>query len=421
MNLLLIHQSFVDPHHAGGTRHFELSSNLVRAGHAVTIVAGNVNYLTGQRFVDTWAPYAVQQLEGVRILRAYVYPALHRSFLWRIVSFLSFMFSSVYAGLRAGPVDVVMGTSPPIFQLFSAWLVAALRRRPLLLEIRDLWPEFAIDMGVLKNPLLIRIARWAEAFLYRRAAHLLVNSPAFRDYLVGRGVAAKRITVIPNGTDVRMFQPDDRGAILRQELGLTEHFVVTYAGALGLANDIPTVIQAADLLRDLPDIHILMVGDGKERPKLEQRVRELGLQNMTFAGVFPKSRMGEVLAASDACLAILQNIPMFSTTYPNKVFDYMAAGRPTVLAIDGVIREVVETAHGGVFVPPGNPRALADAILQLKSDPEMAHSMGRSARQYVETHFDRRDQAVQFEHLVCQVAHDAGQGPAPESPAEMQP
>lgn len=298
-----------------------------------------------------------------------------------------------------------MGTSPPIFQAVSAWLVAALRRRPFLLEIRDLWPEFAIDMGVLKNPALIWLSRWLERFLYGRATHLLVNSPAYRDYLVERGVPAVKISLIANGVDPDMFDPAATGEALRQELGLNGQFVVTYAGALGLANDIPTLLRAAGRLRDYPGIHFLLVGDGKERPDLETLARQLRLPNVTFAGSRPKSDMPAILAASDACTAILQNIPMFRTTYPNKVFDYMAAGRPTILAIDGVIRQVVDNARGGVFVPPGDDAALAEAILRLSRQPAKARQMGQAARAYVATHFNRHDQAQAFADLVGRMAH----------------
>lgn len=404
MHLLIIHQAFAGPNDPGGTRHFEFARHLVARGHRVTIVAANLNYQTGAPVVAGAGLVAEENLQGVRVLRAYAYPSLHRSFLWRIVTFLSFMVSSVLAALRAGPVDVVMGTSPPIFQAVSAWAVAALRRRPFLLEIRDLWPEFAVAMGVLKHPALIWLSRRLEAFLYARADHLLVNSPAYRTYLLDRGVAGARVSLIPNGVDPSMFDPAATGGALRENLHVSDKFVVTYAGALGLANDLPTVLRAAALLRAQPAVHLLIVGDGKERSALEAQARELGLENVTFTGPRPKSEMASVLAASDACLATLQDIPMFRTTYPNKVFDYMAAGRPTVLAIDGVIRAVIEAAGGGIFARPGSPEALAEAIGRLAAEPSGARAMGEAARQYVVSHFNRADHAVAFEGLAVALA-----------------
>lgn len=411
VRVLLIHQAFVSPDEAGGTRHFELAKRLLAEGHEVTIVASDLSYLSGRRTAESRGLVTEQAIEGIRVLRAYTYPALHRSFVWRVVSFLSFMMTSVLAALRAGPVDLVMGTSPPIFQAVSAWAVAALRRRPFLLEIRDLWPEFAVDMGVLRNPLLIRLSRWLEGFLYARADHLLVNSPAYRDYLLARGIAPKKVSLIPNGVDPAMFDPDARGEEVRRELGLEGRFVATYAGALGLANDIPTILRAAQRLQqEEAPVTFLVVGDGKERPNLERLAGELGLRSVVFAGARPKSQMPAFLAASDACLATLKDIPMFATTYPNKVFDYMAAGRPTVLGIDGVIRQVIEAAGGGVFVPPGNEAALAAAVRSLADDPVRSRTMGQAARVYVAEHFDRSRQAEQFVRLIVRVGGREGLG-----------
>lgn len=400
MHVLLIHQAFASPQDSGGTRHYELGRRLVEKKHRFSIVTSDVSYGTGQRMTKRKRLVTKQKLDGMNVLRTYTYPSKSRSFTWRVVSFLSFMLTSIYGGLRAGRVDLVMGTSPPIFQAVSACLVANLRRRPFLLEIRDLWPAFAIDIGVLTNPALIRASKWLEDFLYRRATHILVNSPAYRDYLLEKGIAADKISFIPNGVDPEVFHPDDTGERLRNEWDLSDKFVVTYAGALGLANDIPTILQAADLLRDASCIQILIVGDGKERSILEAQAKTLSLLNVSFVGSRPKSEMPEILAASDACLATLKDIPMFRTTYPNKVFDYMAAGRPTILGIDGVIREVIEAAHGGVFVPPGNAEALARAIRELSEDSARVKEMGNSARAHVVKYFNRHHQANEFVDLV---------------------
>jgi glycosyltransferase involved in cell wall biosynthesis len=293
-----------------------------------------------------------------------------------------------------------MGTTPQIFQAVSAWIVALIKQKPYLLEVRDLWPEFAVDMKVLTNPRMIGLARWLEKFLYSRATHILVNSPAYKTYIVERGIPEKKITFIPYGTDVDMFNPNVDGTIIRKQLGLEDKFTVVYAGALGQANDIYTVLRAADRLRDEPRIRFVLFGDGKERVHIEREWRRLKLDNVIFAGVYPKKEMPLVLASSDVCLAILQNIKMFRTTYPNKVFDYMAAGRATVLVIDGVIREVIETSNGGVFVQPSDDAALASTILELSKDPQRVRQMGANAREYLVKHLDRRDRLDETLHVL---------------------
>jgi glycosyltransferase involved in cell wall biosynthesis len=311
------------------------------------------------------------------------------------------MFTSVWAAMRSGPFDVVMGTSPPIFQSVSAWIVSKMTRRPLLLEIRDLWPDFAVDMGVLKSSILIYLSRALELFLYRRASQLLVNSPAYRDIIISKGVPGSKIDLIPNGVDPAMFDPTNTGAEIRSEFGLQKKIVVLYAGALGMANDIPTILKAAQITMEDSRIHWLLVGDGKDRARLERQAIDLGVQECTtFAGARPKSEMKQFMGAADICVATLLNIRLFRTTYPNKVFDYMAAGRPTVLGIDGVIREVIENSSGGIFVTPSTPESLAAGVIQLANFPELRQSQGASARNYVVRHFNRVNQAREFVQMI---------------------
>jgi glycosyltransferase involved in cell wall biosynthesis len=388
MHVLLIHQAFSGLNEAGGTRHYEMAQYLVKHGHRVTIIASPVSYLTGKstssriKWVDKVEPEA-----GITILRTYTYSALHRSFIHRVFSFFSFMFSSFVTGLGVKDVTVVWGTTPPIFQGFTAWLLARLKGVPLLFEVRDLWPEFAIAVGVLKNPVLIRLSLWLEAFLYRHNELLVVNSPGFIEHVRSRG--AKLVTLIPNGVNPTMFNPASTGEGYRKLWDAEDAFIVLYAGAFGMSNDLTVVLDAAASLLNHPEIRFVFVGDGKEKQNLLAYAAKKNLANVLFAPPVAKNEMGEVLAASNACIAILKPLEMYKTTYPNKVFDYMAAGRPTLCCIDGVIREVIEKSNGGIFVPPGNANALAEAILRLAQSPAECQRMGADARIHVEKSFNR--------------------------------
>lgn len=397
-HILLIHQAFVALDEPGGTRHVELARYLTERGWRVTVIASPVSYLTG-RAGKTGAPRAEELLEGrLTIRRAYTYSALHRSFVHRLFSFISFMISSFWAGLTVKGVDVVWGTSPPIFQGVTAWALARLKRVPFLFEVRDLWPAFAVQVGVLRNPLLIRASLWLERFLYRRADLLVVNSPGFLPHVQAHG--ARRVELVPNGVDARMFDPSQDGGSFRQAHGLQGKFVVLYAGAHGLSNDLGVVLEAAALLRDRPEIALVFVGDGKEKPALQAQAEKMRLENVCFLPPLPKSGISEALAAADACIAILKPIPLYATVYPNKVFDYMAAARPVLLAIDGVIREVVEEAEAGVFVPPGDPLALAEAICKLANEPQAGRAMGLRGRKCVEERFDRQMLAARLHQVL---------------------
>lgn len=396
MHILLIHQAFAALHEPGGTRHHELARHLVAQGHRLTIIASPVSYLTGG--AEAGAPEAE---EGLSILRAWTYRAHHKSFVHRVLAFLAFMVSSFLLGLRVRRVDIVWGTSPPIFQGLTAWLLARLKRARFLFEVRDLWPAFAVAVGVLRNLLLIRASEWLERFLYRRADRLMVNSPGFIPHVQAR--AGRPPTLIPNGADIRMFDPAATGAAFRRAHGLEDKFIALYAGAHGLSNDLGVLLQAAALLADAPEILLLLLGDGKEKPSLEAEAARLGLTNVRFLPPVAKAAMAEALAAADCGIAILKPIALYKTTYPNKVFDYMAAGRPQVLAIDGVSRTVVETAGCGLFAQPGDPAALAAALRTLAGDPAAARQMGLAGRAYLEQHFDRQTLARQFEALLVEM------------------
>ena len=416
MHILIIHQAFASLDEPGGTRHYEFARLLAARGHQVTVIASPVSYITGVPTLSAVGTFPISQgnregREEVRILRAQVYSAHHKSFFHRIIAFFSFMISSFGIGISVKNVDLVWGTSPPIFQGVTAWLLARLKRAKFLFEVRDLWPQFAVAAGVLKNPILIRMSEWLERFLYRRADRVIVNSPGFIAHVEsvalsggrvpepkGRGVG--RVELIPNGADPSMFDPSTDGADFRRANHLEDKFIALYAGAHGMSNDLNVVLDAAKLLLDEKKIQIVLLGDGKEKPTLQARAAQMGLSNVSFVSSVPKSGMPDALAAANACIAILKPLEEYKTTYPNKVFDYMAAGHAVVLAIDGVIREVIEAAQCGYFVEPGNASALANAIRKLASDPEKSREMGMNGRKYLEQNFSREAIAEKLVELL---------------------
>jgi glycosyltransferase involved in cell wall biosynthesis len=393
MHILLIHQAFTSLDEAGGTRHYEIASHLIQKGHSITIITSPISYLTGRKKNETDRNDEFP-VKGLRVLRTYAYPALHKSFSYRIINFLSFMLSSFFKGLQVKKVDLVWGTSPPIFQAVSAWLLARIKRVPFLLEIRDLWPAFAIEVGVLRNPILISLSLWLEGFLYRHADLVVVNSPGYTEHVKNKG--AKKVEMIPNGSDPHLFETKKGGGVFRKKYRLYGKFTVVYAGAHGISNDLGVVLEAAKELSSHPEIHFLLVGDGKEKPALMQTAKSFQLTNLTFIDPVSKNQMADVLAAADACLAILKPLELYKTTYPNKVFDYMAAGKPILLAIDGVIRHVVEEARCGIFIQPGNVKEMVEKTLWLSKHTVQAKVMGLNGQKYLVKYFNRIELAERF-------------------------
>ena len=381
MHVLLIHQAFAGLDEAGGTRHYEMAHLLAQAGHKVSIITSPVSYITGRRTSKQVQAKQQQSIPGVTIYHTYTYAALHRSFMHRVFSFFSFMASSFSKGLQVHQVDLVWGTSPPIFQGFTAWLLAFLKKVPFLFEVRDLWPAFAIAVGVLKNKTLIKLSLWLEKFLYRRATKVIVNSPGYLEHV--KELGGREVTLVPNGVDPEMFSNTDitsSNAWINQK---KDNFIILYAGAHGISNDLITVLQTAKLVEKEPAIQFWMVGDGKEKVHIMQQADQMDLTNIAFFPSVSKLGMNQVLAAADACIASLLSIEMYKTTYPNKVFDYMAAGKPVILAIDEVIRQLVEDANAGLFSEPGNPAAMADAVCYCYTHQDTVLQMGLNGRKYV--------------------------------------
>ncbi|MBQ6517931.1 MAG: glycosyltransferase family 4 protein [Anaerolineaceae bacterium] len=399
MHILLIHQAFVTTGEAGGTRHIEFARRLAAKGHRVTIITSPVSYLSGEQKSDIsghglWKKE--QWAENIEIRYCWTSSGMHKGFVPRVLAFFSFMFSSFFCALNVRNVDLVWGTSPNLFQAWTAWLTARCKRKKFLLEIRDMWPEFAIAMGALTNKTLIRMSQWLEKFLYTHADRIIVNSPGFIPFI--RDICGKTADLVPNGADISMFAGAD-GKAFREKYALENDFVVMYCGAHGPANDLETVLKTAKILREREDIRFVFVGSGKDKGRLEALAAELKLKNVLFVPAVPKDEMAGVMAAEDAGLAILKKLDMFKTTYPNKVFDIMACGDPVICQIDGVIREVVEENRAGVYAEPGDPQALAGAVLQLAGDRESAQKMGENGRKAIAEKFSRDQAARQLEEI----------------------
>lgn len=388
MHILLIHRAFAQPDQPGGTRHIELARELAGRGDHVTVVTSKVSYLLSAGEGQAELPGRETLEAGIEVIRC-ASGMGGRSFASRLREMFGFMFQAFWAGFRHEPIDVVWATSPTLFQALAATLVAKLKRKPLLLEIRDMWPDALVDIGALKNPIAIRLARGLARWLYRQATVIVINSPGFRPQLLKEGAPEGKIHLVPNGVDTRMFLPEDRGEEGRARFGWTDRFVCLYSGAHGMANDLDTLLETARQLEPLPQVLIALMGDGPEKKRLQAKAQEMGLRNIEFIPAQPKKAMADMLAASDCCIAHLVPSKMQAMVYPNKVFDYMAAGRPTVLGIGGVIREVIEAAGGGLPVAPGDAPGLAAAIRTLAEDPQLGRKMGMDARRYVEEHFQR--------------------------------
>lgn len=393
-SILLIYQHYLGKDDPGFSRFNEYAKRWVAEGHSLTVIAGQVNYLTGVRpgkYKGRWA-VVENGTKGIRVFRAYTSDQYSKSFIGRAWSYLSFMIAAASVVPFIGKCDVILVSSPPLTVAVPGWFASIWHRAPHIFEIRDLWPESAISTGVLQqHSLLTRILEIIERLAYRRATRINVLTPAYIHNIKDRGLAPEeKFVFVPNGVDASDFKPNsEAGAVWRKKLGWQDKFVVLYAGAHGLANNLFQLIEAAKLLRHNKKILIATVGDGMYLKQLRTAAAELQLENIQFLGPISKTNMSDLLNASDVCTAVLQRNDTFRTVYPNKMFEYMACGKPIILGIDGVARELLDRAKAGLYAAPEEPEQFVAAALKLQQDPELCDVLGKQGRVFVEQHFNR--------------------------------
>lgn len=383
----------------------ELAREWAAGPDEVTVLTGMPNHPTGV------VPEAYrgrlrcrEQVDGYRIVRTWLYATRNTGMVKKTLGHLSFMVTSFLLGLRpTGRADVVVVSSPTFFSVFSAWALARCKRASLVVEVRDLWPAIFVELGVLRNRRVIRLLEALELAAYRAAAAVVVVTEGFRDDLIRRGVPAAKVHVIPNGADLDRFGSRAADADARTELGAERaDTLVLYIGAHGISHGLEAVADAAAKVSGEP-IHFAFVGEGAAKERLEARVRELKLMNVTLLPGVPRDDVPRLLAASDICLVPLRDVPLFNSFIPSKMFEYMAASRAVIGSVRGEPARILRAA-GAVVVEPEDAGALADAVRELAADSNRRSAMGRCARDYVANHFARTVLADRYRAILAGVA-----------------
>ncbi|MBI3469253.1 MAG: glycosyltransferase family 4 protein [Planctomycetes bacterium] len=405
MRILYVSQYFPPEPCAPAARVSELSRHWAETGHEVTVLTAFPHHPTGVKRPEDRGLIVREERHGpIHVVRSYVWAAPNEGTVPRILSYLSYMCSAIFVGAtRLRRPDIVVATSPQLFCAVAGWVLSVLMRCPFVFEVRDLWPESVTAVGAMGDGWLVRWAKRLAAFLYRQADHIVTVGEGYRDGLVREyEVSPDRISVIPNGADVKLFQPES-GDQLRAELGLSGHFVCLYLGTHGLAHALDKVLDAASLLADDPEIRFVFVGEGAEKKSLLRGAADRKLHNVQFLPAQPKHRVPEFYAAADVCLVPLRRVPLFAEVLPSKIFEIMAMERPVVLSVDGEARRLVERARSGVVVGPEDAPALASAIRRLKADPQMRHAMGLAGRCFLLRHYTRAELADRYLELLTRL------------------
>lgn len=396
MKILLIHQYFLEPTDGGGSRFNEMTRIWSEQGHEITVLAGMMHANGKEKIPEYKGKYFVHKKhEKVNIWRCHVSETYNSGFLGRLWGYFSFVFSSIWAGLfkTKEKYDIILVTSPPLFVGITAYVLSRFKRIPFVFEVRDLWPESAIDTGVVTNKWIIKFAYWFEGFIYKKAKLINVLTPAFRDTLISqKAVPVSKVIFIPNAADFSLSDELINSHFDRVDFRVKNNwqdkFVITYVGAHGVANHLIQVLDTADLIQSkLPNVLFVLIGNGMQKEMLIEEAKRRKLSNVQFIDSVPKKDVFKYIIASDFGMSVLKKVDTFKTIYSNKTFDYMACKTPLFLLIDGVSRQLVEEAQCGVYVEPENPQAFASAIETYVNIN--VREMGLNGYNFAKLHFDR--------------------------------
>lgn len=407
MKILLLHQYYLEDDDHGGSRWNEITKQWAEEGHEVQVIAGMMHYTSSKKRSEYKAKWFVKKSQqgAVEVMRCHVSESYNTNFVGRLWAYFSFVFSSSWAGLFKvkGKYDVIIVTSPPLFIGISGYLISLFKRIPFVFEIRDLWPESAIDTGVVTNKLIINLAYTLEKFIYKKASLINVLTPAFKDTLINKkGISQDKIIFIPNAADFSLSDDLVQNFDVNKfkvENDLENKFIITYVGAHGVANHLDQVLETAHLLQDT-NVLFLLIGDGMEKPRLVKKASNENIQNVRFINPVPKSEVFKYILASDMGTSVLKNVETFKTVYSNKTFDYMACKKPILMAIDGVSRALVEQANAGVFVQPENAEDFAQKVKFYLSNSSEIKKQGDCGYQFAKENFDRMVLAKKYLHLI---------------------
>jgi colanic acid biosynthesis glycosyl transferase WcaI len=411
MKILYLSQYFPPEMGAPAARVSELSRHWAKAGHDVTVLTGFPHYPSGvvpQEYRAKLRRLILREdLDGVRVERTWLAALPNRKTWERILNYTSFTASAALRGSFLGTPDIVIATSPQLLECLAGLWIAKLKGVPFVFEVRDLWPEsLTLDANSGLNRQVRAVLSKISDLLYRRARHIVVVTPAFKEYLVGHcSVAPEKISIVMNGVEPDRFTPNGETDSVVEEFQLGGRFVVSFIGVLGNAHGLSTVAHAAARLQKTrPEVLFLLVGEGADRSNVQALCAALGLKNLLIIGQQPRSKIPALIRASSVCMVLLKKSDVFKTVIPSKMLEFMACGRPVILGVEGQARELVKKADCGVCVPPEDAASLAAAIELLYGDDELRKRLGRNGRDYVVRYFSREQTARDYIAILQRVA-----------------
>ena len=385
MKILYIHQYFNTPKEPGGTRSYWISQELLRRGHEVTVITSTNAKLHPE-------PCEVD-IDGIHVVYVKNNYNNYMSAPRKVWSFVNFVRLAIKEAARQKDVDIVYATSTPLTIGYVAMRLKAKKKWPYVFEVRDLWPEFPIQIGAIRNKLAIWYLRRLERHIYERSEHVVALSPGMQEGVIAAGTPKEKTSMVPNMSKPDKFFPHKPNIDIAKKFGVDmEKFNVIHFGSMGVANGLKYIIDTAKVLQDcgIDDVNFIFMGGGATEPKLKKMVEEQGLKNVQFLGNHPMDTLAEVVNLCDASITSFLNLPILKTNSPNKLFDSLSAGKPIIVNSAGWTKDMVEKEQCGFYVDPEKPEELAEKLRFYKDDDETLKLWGENARRLSMEVFDKK-------------------------------
>ena len=394
MKVLYIHQYFNTPEDGGGTRSYEFAKKLVKLGHKVTMITSSDQCNFTQKII-----------EGIDVVYLKVSYSNHMSFKRRLLSFIMFGIKAIFAGFKINNCDLIFATSTPLTIAIPGILLSFIKRIPMIFEVRDLWPEVPIQMGLVKSKLLIKILRWFERFTYKYSKHIVALSPGMMKGIIDAGIEKGKITMIPNFCNTDFFKPEESNKELIKELEGIGEPIISYAGAISYANNVELIIDTAEKLQKKGQkVLFVIAGDGSLKQELENKSKYLGLQNVLFLGKINKYEVLELYRKSLAILVLFAKLPVLTTNSPNKFFDAISTGKPVITNMDGWIGSLIEKYNIGFSIDQDDENTLMNAVIEMVNlEENKVKDMELNARKLAVEKFDSDNMVLQLENIFKKV------------------
>lgn len=401
MKILFLSDNFPPEVNAPATRTLEHCKEWVKAGHEVTVITCHPNYPIGKvysGYKNCWK--RVEEVEGIKVIRVWTYIASNKGFAKRILDYISFSITSFFAGLFL-KCDIIVATSPQFFTALSGRTLHFFKRKPWIMEVRDLWPDSIKSVGAMKDGIVLRYFSKEEMWCYRSAKQIVVVTDTFKEVISGRGIPASKISVIKNGANLNLFTPREKPAHLVEKYGMAGKTVLGYVGTIGMAHKIDFLI---DCVKELPECVLMIMGDGAEKEAMIEKVKKENVTNVVFIDTVPKEQVPDYVALQDLALVNLRRDPLFTTVIPSKIFETSAMHIPIMLGVDGEARKLVEQYGAGLYYEPENKADFLEKLNIMLSGRQKYEECKVGCDKLARA-FDRKKLAQEMLEIICETAN----------------